>query len=161
MDERFAEFLYTSGRAHLPQVAKNEMDSIDNRVYQFQIALLKSVLMSPVSGIVTGIFKNPGDWVAAGDPVIRVENIETVLLVARLVYRGRISIGSQATVKTNLFDAPGPETTIKGSVVSMQGQREDNQWLVTVECNNLDSGGKPIFPPGYQFDYDNTTFSLT
>ena len=161
IDERYAEFSTNCRWVSLRQVAKNELKSIDHRVYQFQIDLLKSVLMSPVSGIVTGIYKNPGDWVGAAEPVIRVENLETVLLLARLVYRGGVAIGSNVSVETRLFDSPGPRTTVKGRVVAMQGQQEDDQWMVIVECNNLDSGGQPIFPPGYQFDYDNTTVSIT
>ena len=39
----------------------------------------------------------------------------------------------------------------------MRGQREDQQWEVILQCSNLDSSGKPIFPLGYNFDFDDTT----
>jgi len=29
-----------------------------------------------------------------------------------------------------------------------------------MKCDNLDSGGKPIFPVGYHFDYDDTTVMI-
>lgn len=168
MDEQFALFMQSQNLPYLAQVFINELSSIDSDVYQLQIAFLNTILMSPIAGTVTGIYKNPGDAVQAGEPVIRVENDSTVLLVATLIYRGPITVGSSVTVETTLFDAPGPPTTVPGSVVAVRGQREDDQWLVIAQCDNQASGsgggGGPsptIFPLGYQFDYDNTTVSIT
>ena len=109
----------------------------------------------------TGIYKNAGDAVRAGETVIRVENNNVVLLVASLIYRGPISIGSSVTVATTLFDLAGPPTTVTGSVVPVRGQREDDQWEVIVQCENVDDSGNHIFPLGYHFDYDDTTVSIT
>ncbi len=165
LDESFAQFMFGQNLPNLAQVFINELNSIDSNVYRLQIAYLNSVLMSPISGIVTGIYKNPGDPVRAGEPVIRVEDNADILLVATLIFRGPISIGSNVTVKTTLFDVSGPPPTpVKGKVVAVRGQREDDQWEVIVKCHNpQDVDGKLTFPIGYHFDYDpkKTSISIT
>jgi len=161
IDERFGQFMAGQNLPFLEEVFLNELNSIDSDVYRSQIAYLNTILMSPISGTVTGIYKNPGDAVRPGEPVIRVENSDIVYLVAALVFRGPISIGSSGTVTTALFDSSGSPTTISGSVVSVRGQQEDDHWEVVIKCNNLDGNGKPILPLNYQFDYDDTTVSIT
>jgi hypothetical protein len=137
----------------LEDVLKNELASIDADVNQMQVAYLNTILMSPIDGIVTGVYKNPGDPVAAGEPVFRVENNDNVLFVAKVVCRGPIVIGSDSNVsdssmlqvKTTLFDLPDSRVTIEAEVVAARGQGEDDQWEVIAKRSNLDSEGKNIF----------------
>lgn len=161
IDQQFAQFMYGQNLPNLATVFQNELNSIDADVYRLQIAYLNTILMSPIAGTVTGIYKNPGDAVRAGEPVFRVEDSSAVLLVARLKYPGRISIGSTVTVQTPLFEQPGPQTTITGNVVAIRGECQDDQWEVIVNCNNLDASANPILPLGYHFDYDDTTVTVT
>ena len=160
MDEQFTEFIRGQNLPNLTQVFANELKATDNDVFRLQIAFLSTILLSPIPGTVTGIYKNPGDAVRAGEPVVRVENSAVVLLVATVVYRGRISIGASVTVETALFDAAGPRTKVTGRVVAVRGQREDDQWEVIVQCDNLGPDGEPILPLGYHFDYDDTTMLI-
>jgi len=164
IDQAFAQFMYGQNLPYLIQVFQNEKNSIDGDVYRLQIAYLNTILMSPIFGTVTGIYKNPGDAVRAGEPVIRVENNRVVLLVATLIYRGPIGVGPGVivTLQTKLFGLPGPRTTVSGSVVAARVLREDDHWEVIVQCDNpLDASGNPILPLGYHFDYDDTTVSIT
>jgi hypothetical protein len=161
IDEKFASFMNAQNLPYLGAVFQNELTSIDSDVYRTQIAYLNTILISPIKGVVTGVYKNPGDAVRLGEPVIRVENNETIFIVATLVYRGPISIGSAVTIETTLFDLPGPSTTVTGNAVAVRGLVEDDHWEVVVECNNLDGASNPIFPLGYHFDYDDTTISIT
>jgi hypothetical protein len=161
IDEQFAQFMYGQNLPYLTAVFQNELNSIDGDVFRLQIAYLNTILMSPIAGTITGIYKSPGDVVRAGEPVIRVENNAVVLLVAILIYRGPISIGSTVIVKTALFDSSMPRTAVEGKVVAARGQDEDDRWEVIVQCDNLNTGGNPIFPFGYHFDYDDTTVSIT
>ena len=161
IDQQFAQFMSGQTIPYLTAVFQNELSSIDSDVFRLQIAYLNTILMSPIGGTVTGIYKSAGEAVRAGEPVMRVENNAEILLVATLIYRGPISIGSMVRVKTTLFDLPGTKTSINGPVVSVRGQGDDDQWEVIVKCNNLDGGGKPIFPLGYHFDYDDTTVDIS
>jgi hypothetical protein len=165
IDERFTQFMAGQsvanlGFTELSRMFTNELNSIDNDVFQLQVAYLNTILMSPISGTVTGIYKNPGDAVMAGEPVVRVENNADIYLVATLIFRGPISIGSKVRVKTTRFEVSGATTSVGGPVVAVRGQREDDQWEVIVKCKNLDGGGNPIFPLGYHFDFDDTTVEI-
>jgi biotin carboxyl carrier protein len=160
IDQQFAQFIHGQNLPNLAQVFANELSSIDSDVYRLQIAYLDTFLMSPISGTVTGIYKNPGDAVRAGEPVLRVENSSEILLVARLIYPGRILLGSTVTVQAPLYDQPGPPASISGKVVAVRGEREDDRWEAIVSCPNLDGSGNPVLPLGYQFDYDDTTVTV-
>jgi hypothetical protein len=161
LDEGFALFMSTLNLPNLAQVFQNELNSIDNDVFRLQIAFLNTILMSPIAGTITGVYKYPGDAVKAGETVFRVEDNSTIYLVGTVVYRGPIVIGSTVTVQTPLFDSSSLPTTLKGNVVSARGQRDDDTWDLIVKCSNLNSSNEPIFPLGYRFDYDNTTVSIT
>jgi hypothetical protein len=162
IDEGFAEYMSWQNLGNLDTVFANELLSIDNDVYQYQIAFANTILMSPIAGTVTVLYKYPADAVRAGEPVLRVENNTEVFLSASLVSRGRIAVGDSATIETTLFDTPGPaKTTITGEVVAVRGQRDDDRWDVIIKCANLDGAGAAILPPGYHFDYDDTTVTLS
>jgi hypothetical protein len=155
------ELAFARERARQPQVFANELRNIDLDIKQLQIAYLATILMSPIDGIVTGIYKQVGDWVQAGEPVIRIENNSTVILVARLKLPGLIKIGSTVSVNTKLFDSDRTITVI-GNAVAARGHRdEDDRWDVLVSIKNVDDSGNPIFPLGYHFDYDNTEVTVS
>jgi hypothetical protein len=174
LDQRFAQFMFGQNLPHLETVFTNELNSIDLDVYRLQTAYLRTFLMLPASllpqpargqkpstAVVTGIYKRPGEAVRAGEPVIRVESTDTVLLEGTLVYPGRIVVGSTVQLTTNLFDSGAPIPPITGSTVAVRGRRNDDQWEVIVECRNLDARNVLIFPLGYHFDYDDTTVSIS
>jgi hypothetical protein len=164
MDQQFTQFMYGQNLSDLKQVFLNELEAIDLDVKRLQVADLNTILMSPINGIVTGIYKNLGDSVKAGEPVIRVESNSAVILLATLTYRELITIGSIVTVQTTLFDSSSVllPTSVTGSVVAVRGHRyEDDQWDVLVSCNNIDGLGNPIFPLDYHFDYDDTVVAIT
>jgi biotin carboxyl carrier protein len=166
IDQQFAAFMYSQNLPDLKQVFANELSSIDADVYRLQVAYLNTILMSPIAGTVTGVYKHPGDAVRAGEPVLRVENTATVLLVATLIYPGPITLGSTVTVQTKLFDAGSPTTfppspSPPGTVVAVRGKGKDDMWEVIVQCDNLDGSGNPILPLGYHFDFDDTTVTIS
>lgn len=161
IDEQFGQYMNGQSLPYLPQVFANELRNIDLDIKQLQIAYLATILMSPIDGIVTGIYKQVGDWVQAGEPVIRIENNSTVILVARLKLPGLIKIGSTVSVNTKLFDSDRTITVI-GNAVAARGHRdEDDRWDVLVSIKNVDDSGNPIFPLGYHFDYDNTEVTVS
>jgi len=164
MDEQFAAFIYGQNLPNLEIVFANELASIDLDVRRLQVDYLNTILMSPIAGIVTGIYKNVGDWVKAGEPVVRVEDNRTAILVATLKYPGLISIGSTVTVQTHLFDSPStiPAGPTTAKVVAVRGHRdEDDRWDVLVNFPNVDASGNAILPLGYNFDYDDTSVNIT
>lgn len=162
IDEQFAQFMAGQNLPYLAQVFGNELAMIDLAVKRLQVAYLNTILLSPIDGIVTGIFTNLGDPVKAGDVVARVENNQAVLLEGTVVYRDMISVGDTVTVQTTLFSDPSQPTSITGTVAAARGQEShDDWWDIAVNCANTDSSGSPIFPLEYSFDYDDTTVVIS
>jgi hypothetical protein len=159
-DQFDSNFLQTHYLDRLEEVYKNELASIDADINQWQVAYLDTILLSPIDGIVTGVYKNPGDSVGAGEPVFRVEDNSEVLLIANVICRGSIAIGSKLKVSTPVFDSPASRVTLEALIVSARGQRDNDHWEVIAKCSNLDADGKIIFPLGYNFDYDNTDVNI-
>ena len=68
---------------NLSTVMQNELHSIDLGVYQLQVGFLNTILLSLIVGVVTGVYKNPGDPVVRpGEPVVRVEDNTTIFLLS-------------------------------------------------------------------------------
>ena len=109
----------------------------------------------------TGVFKNPGEAVDAGEPVVRVEDHHHVQLVAEVVHYGPVGLGSTATVATTVGGASGAVSTLTGTVVAARGRGGMGRWEVIVNANNFDGNGNFILPLGYTFEaeYTDTTFT--
>jgi hypothetical protein len=162
IDQQYTQFLAGLSLPNLATSMQNELSAIDLGVHQLQVNYLNTILMSPIGGVITGVYKNPGDCVTPGEPVVRVEDNSSIFLLATLVYRGPIRIGSTISVTTNLFDASGPATTVTGNVIAVRCRSDDDQWDLVAQCvNPLDGSGNPTFPVGYVFDYDNTTATIS
>lgn len=161
LDEQFNQFMFAQNLPFLDTVFGNELKGIDLDVKRLQVAYLDTILVSPVEGTVTGVFRDVGDCVRAGQPVVRVENDTEILLVGTLKFRGLISIGSNVSVTTKIFDS-GVSLTTSGKVVSVRGHdSEDEEWDVLVLCSNRDAHLNPIFPINYNFDFDDTQVDIT
>jgi multidrug resistance efflux pump len=61
-------------------------------------------LVTPINGLVTGVFCDLGDCVQAGQPVMRVENDDEVVIVGTIKFRGVLTVGASASITTNLGD---------------------------------------------------------
>jgi biotin carboxyl carrier protein len=167
IDEQYDQFIDEQKILHLNQIFANELKMIDLDVKQLQVAYLNTILLSPINGVVTGVFADPGDSVKAGEVLVRVENNTKVLLEATLVYRDNISVGDTVTVQTNRFSKPaGPpphlysSVTISGTVLAARGDSDDDRWNVVVSCDNRDSNGQEILPLHYSFDHDDTSITI-
>jgi hypothetical protein len=161
LDEQFSQYMFGQNLPMLDRVFVNELRAIDLDVKRLQVAYLNTILMSPIDGSVTGVFKDLGDSVRAGEPVIRVENDVEVLLVGTLIYRGMLSTGSKVSITTLVFGSPD-NISISGAVVSIRGHdSEEDEWDVLVRCKNRDAGGNPLLPINYNFDFDDTTVTIT
>ena len=49
--------------------------------------------------------------------------------------------------------------SLPGTVVAARGQGQEDQWAVIVQCSNNNAFSK-LLPPGYNFDYDQTTVTI-
>ncbi|NUK25996.1 HlyD family efflux transporter periplasmic adaptor subunit [Streptomyces lunaelactis] len=141
----------------------NELAAFDQQIRKLQVAYIDTMLVPPFAGVVTGVFRNTGDFVSAGQPVARVEDDKSVYLVGTIKYRGMLRVNSKVSVSTKLFDAPGgQQTNIEGVVSSVRGHDSaDEQWDVLILCSNRTAVGDPIVPLNYNFDFESTTIDIT
>ena len=160
-DQQFAAFMQGLYVQNLTSVFANQQTATDMDVKGLQVALLKRILVPPMSGTVTRIYKQAGDVLRAGEPVVRVENNSTLLLTGILIYRESLPIGTIVTVQTSQFSSTTPQN-ISGTIVVARGHESgDDRWAVVISCTNpTDANGNSILPPNYRFDFDDTTVTV-
>lgn len=155
MAEQFAVFMAQGTSANLETVFSNELTAYDMDVKRLQVAYLNTMLLPPIIGTVTGIYKQVGEAVLPGETVMRIEDTSTIYLVGTLICRQMVSPGSAATITTNLFGS-GTTGTLNGSVLAARGDdRGDDWWNVVISCPN--SVG---IAPNCTFDYEDTTVTI-
>lgn len=139
-------------------IMDRELQIVDLEIARFQNVYVQTFLLSPISGVVTAVYKDVGEWVQPGEPVVRVEDDKRVLLVGVLQYRGPLRLGRTLKIKTtNVFDSPDP-IVISAKIVSIRGHdSNDDEWDVILSCEN---DGDPPLPLNYHFDKDITTFEF-
>ncbi|HTV91511.1 MAG TPA: HlyD family secretion protein [Verrucomicrobiae bacterium] len=157
IDEQFAQFMFAQNIPYLSTVFANELVSIDSDVKRLQVAYMNTLLMSPIDGIVTGVYKRVGEYVKAGEPVLRVEDDTNVFLIGTITYHGSIEIGDSVQINTSLYGSSALPIMVTGTVMAARGRRkQDELWDVVISCSNTGGSG-PIFPLNYHFDYDDTS----
>lgn len=162
------EFLFSKGVPAMARIMDIELENLDLEVRKLQLNYAHSFLLSPIAGRVTAVYKDVGEAVSIGEPVVRVENDEKLLLVGTLNYRGALRVTEAGkpgpvTIKTTrLFETNTPLTLENVKIAAIRGHDHDNdEWDVVLECDNPVDGGNRVLPLNYQFDRENTTFSVT
>ena len=164
MQQELKDLFYAFQVDDLGSIWDNELDELDQEVRKYQIALIRTFLLPPFKGVVTAVYKDVGESVEAGEPVLRIEDDEDLLLVGLINHRGSLRIGDKATIKTNDLFESGEELEFDNfEVVSIRGHDSDNDvWDVILQGKNpQDDSGRTILPINYQFDKDNVTVEFS
>ena len=155
--------LFASRVANLDTILANELKLVDAEVAKCQMAYISTFLVSPIAGVVTAVFKEFGECVVAGEPVLRVEDDTELLLTGRIQFRGILTIGLPATLHVIDLGESGVNVDVTGmTLVSIRGHdSEDDEWEVIFRVTNpLDKAGKKTFPLNYSFDKVRTTVTF-
>lgn len=153
LEELLQATLANSGVTHLRSVWSNQLDEIDLDIRKSQIRYIDSFLLPRVQGVVTGLYKQPGENVRSGETVMKVEDDSSVYLTGqvRTPHEVQLSQGCSVTV-ANAFVATDGATDVKlaGRVVSVRGcDNEPDRWNVVMHCNYLTERRLPL---GYGFE---------
>jgi hypothetical protein len=157
---------------NMTSIMNNELRLLELDIKKLQHTFLQTVLVSPISGIVTAIYKDKGETVSPGEPIIRIENDDELLIVGFIQYRGllragispedpRVALdptlqGTKVILTTKLYETD-EDTPIPGYISSVRGQdADDDEWDVIIHCKN----SKKILPLNYHFDKDNTSITI-
>jgi hypothetical protein len=162
-DELLSNAVFGFRSQYFERLFDNQLKMIDLRVKQLQVAFVQRFLVSPIDGVVTGIYKDLGEHVKAGEPVLRIENADDVLIVGRVQFRSTVRVGSNVKVTTkNVFEASVAQpVTLTGTVAAIRGHDADNdEWDVTLMCDNRGPGNTHKLPINYSFDKDDVTLEI-
>lgn len=162
-DELLTHTVFGFRSTHFERLFDNQLKMLDLRVRQLQVALAQRFLISPITGIVTGIYKDLGEHVASGEAVIRVENHDDVLVVGRVQSRSVVKLGGAVKLTAkNVFEAAvGQQVVLNGTVAAVRGHDADNdEWDLILFCDNRGPGNTNKLPINYNFDKDDVILEL-
>jgi biotin carboxyl carrier protein len=164
-DQTITQAIVNAQVPDLGSILDAELSAIDGEVRKAQIAYALLYLTAPISGRVTAVFKEVGESVAVGEPVMRVEAQDDILLVGLVQYRAPLIVGTPVTVLAKEVFEDGGRATIQGNVVAVRGHDANNdEWDVMISARNT---GTPVtmpdgtvrnivLPLNYHFDRETT-----
>lgn len=127
---------------------RRELEFIELEVLKNQVKVLNTYLAPTFSGIVTAIYKDVGEHVQAGEPVVRIENDRRLFLYGFVQLRGMPTVGQTVTIKSKVFEST-VEKTYTANIVSVRGHTtDDDEWELLLE---MDNAGNAL-PMNFGFD---------
>jgi multidrug efflux pump subunit AcrA (membrane-fusion protein) len=168
-DQLIAQTVVNAQVPDLADILDNELKAIDIEVRKAQIAFAYLFLTSPIAGRVTAIFKDVGESVGIGEPVMRIEGQDEILLVGLVQYRAPLLINTSVKITAKEVFEDGGQATIQGNIVAIRGHDANNdEWDVMILAQNTGTNvtmphGPPrsvVFPLNYHFDRETTDITI-
>ncbi len=154
--ELIKQELATHRLPHLERIMENELKAIDLEIRSLQLNFAHTYLTAPFDGVVTALYKDIGESVEAGEPILRLENDTVLLIVGQVQAVGSVRLGAQVTITFDLDDT-GAMKQLPGHIVSVRGHEADNdEWDLIIQADNPADGGGRLVPLNYQFDPDSS-----
>ena len=133
----------------------SEMSAADSDIRTLQLNFTHTFLMPPVSGVITGIFKDVGETVEPGEPIMRIENDSTVLIVGRIQCRSPLWVGRRVELKLASVFEDDIDKSVPGKIIVIRGNESDNdEWDIIIEAENPEVEGRRLLPLNYHIDPD-------
>ena len=138
-----------------------DLRALDQEIRVLQSNYAHTYLVPPIGGIVTSVYKDIGESVEPGEPILRVENDAYVLLVGIIQVRSAIWPGVKITLTAKDIFETGSTKKVTATIVSVRGHDADNdEWEIVAEAKNPYVTGKPTLPLNYHFDTDTTDIKV-
>ena len=138
-----------------------ELASFDFEIRTLQVNFAHTYLLSPIDGFVTAIYKDVGESVEPGEPVIRIENDSFVMLFGRIQFKKALWPGREMVVDLGSIFETGKKQILNCKIVSIRGhESDDDEWEVVLEARNPKRQDRPLLPLNYQIDPDTATIRL-
>lgn len=168
-DEIIDERITTLGVPEMEQMMTNELEMMDWEINKLQLNYAHTYLVPPFDGIITAVYKDLGESVAVGEPVLTIEDHSHLLLVGRVQFRGVLRLddplgaGGKVRIRTtSLFEDGQVREFTNVKIVSIRGHNVDNdEYDLILECENplidpADASKGRLLPINYHFDRDDT-----
>lgn len=168
-DEILAQTLIKLRVPKLADTLAKEFEILNLEIKKLQVLFSQTFLYSPIGGQITAIYKDAGEYVSAGEAVLRIEDPSRVYLVGIINCRSLVSVGKIVTVTTTDFFEDRGTTHLSGQVVAVRGHAADrDEWDVLILCQNAPltitkpdgTNYQTSLPINYQFDKDHTTINV-
>jgi hypothetical protein len=157
-DELLRHKIAALSAGELASILNKELEVLDHEILKSQLSFANTFLTSPISGVVTAIYKDLGEAVQPGEPVIRVENYDRILIVGLIQHRGGLSLNRPVRITVEKIFESNDRVTIDGTLVSIRGHdSDDDEWDVIIECDNA---GRRL-PINFNFDRDTTSIAIS
>ena len=78
---------------------QKQMEVLDARMNEVRAAMASSVIESPISGVITQVYKIEGEAIQPGDPVVRIASPNTSFIVSYIRQQQRIQPAPNMAVK--------------------------------------------------------------
>ena len=150
-------FLTTLTLVKLPTMVDSlsrELDAVDLGIRTLQVNLVHTFLFAPFTGLITAIYKDLGESVEPGEPVLRIENDDHLFFVGVVQHRGQVWPGRMAKISLgSVFEDDSLQNTVDAKVLSVRGHSSDgDEWDLLLEAANPKTGGRNTLPINYQLD---------
>lgn len=154
-EELFIQEIANLQTSELKEILESELQQMDLEVRGLQLNFLHTFLLSPISGLVTSVYKDAGESVEAGEPVLRIEDDSTILLCGNIQHRAALKIGQTARIEAQSVFESSKTITLNGKIVALRGHdADDDIWEIIIECPNSKPDSLPI---NYQFERYRTS----
>lgn len=127
-------------------VVEAQVQQAQTALERSQLALSQAQLQAPFGGIVSAIYLHPGEWAAAGAPVVELLDTSHWLVETRNIGElaiGQVKVGQEAIVQVMAFR--GEE--LRGRVVAISPiavvQQGDTTYTVSIELEPTDLNLRP------------------
>lgn len=141
------------------RLAMTELRAVDQEIRGLQANFAHTFLFSPIAGTITAVYKDVGESVEVGEPVVRIEDPTELYAVGQIQYRGRLVLGQRVIISARaLFEDPEHDREEKAEIVSIRGhETDDDEWDVILRFTNPSDASGLIYPLNYGFDPSSTT----
>jgi biotin carboxyl carrier protein len=144
------------------KIIERELAAADADIRTLQLNFIHTFLTPPAEGVVTGLFKDVGESVEPGEPVLRIENDAWLLLMARVNSTTPLWLDRKVQITLSSVFENQQTQSIDGRVVAIRGHEVDNdEWEIVIEAKNpVDAAGRRILPINYHFDPDTDVLTV-
>lgn len=121
-------------------VAKGSMDVALAKQQQDEVALAKTTVTAPFSGVVGLRLISPGAYVKAGDDIVRLENVSSLKLDFRVpeLYVSKLKPGLTVSIRTDAF----PNDVFEGRIYAIEPTVDEKSRTVLARAQVPNSQAK-------------------
>lgn len=145
---RAGEALHTA--QHEKELAAGNEQIREVELQTAQLLLKRRLVVAPFDGVVTKVFRNPGEWVKPGDEVVRLVRMDRLRVDAYVDVRYLDWNLDHSAVEMRVTLPDRPKRTYRGKVVFVNPEVDpfNNQVQIRIEFDNADRS----LQPGFQVD---------